>query len=347
MNRLSVALSIIALATLHALAPASAQNAEQLVNGIAAVVNEEIITQRDILLNSAAAERQLSDRFRSTIEDIRNRDGGIAQATLDELERELRRQLDALYEASLDELVEQKLILKDFSDKGFPEAMIQELVDERLEEIIRESYNNDPLDLTRTLALQGETEENFRRKLREQIVVNLMAAQKLNSDITVSPFKVQSFYDNNPDEFTVDRSFLLRALIVSKLLQGDDAGPLATEIEQKLDAGVPFDEMAGVYSDDPTRRQGGSWGWIDEDDQVLRGDLAAIAFQLERGERGSLVERPDAFYIFYVEDIKGGRLLPLTEVRDSIVAQLEAREQNRLRERWINRLKENAYIRYY
>lgn len=346
MNRLFVA-TTIALATLAALASANAQNAERLVNGIAAVVNEEIITQRDILLNSAAAERQLRDRFNATIEEIQDRDGGIAQSTLGELEREFQRQLDALYEASLDELVEQKLILKDFSDKGFDESLVQELVDERLEEIIRESYNNDPLDLTRTLALQGETEENFRRKLREQIVVNLMASQKLSSDITVSPFGVQSFYDNNPEEFTVDRSFLLRVLVISKLIQGDDAGPLAAEIVQKLDSGVPFDEMAGVYSDDPTRRQGGSWGWIDEDDQVLRGDLAAVAFELGKGERGDLVERPDAFYIFFVEDISGGRLLPLSEVRDGIVAQLEAREQNRLRSRWINRLKEGAYIRYY
>lgn len=324
-----------------------AVGAERPLDGIAAVVEGKPITRSDIEIAAAPAENQLRGRMDELIESIQERDGGIAPSTRQELDRQFRQQIESIYATALEELVERKLILAEFEKQKLDESIIKGLVDDKLEEVIRERFDNDPLNLTKTLSEQGETIESYRRKLREQQIIEIMTARELSFDFTVSPNKVRNYYESHPDEFTVDQSVKLRAIVISKAVHGPDAGPICEEIVQKIESGVPFAEMAGVYSDDPSRRQDGDWGWIRQQDQVLREDLAALAFSLRKGDRSEITERPDAFYVMQVEDVKGGKLRALSEVRDEIVAYLEAEEQNRRKKIWINRLKDEAYIRYY
>ena len=69
------------------------------------------------------------------------------------------------------------------------------------------------------------------------------------------------------------------------------AKQMAAEILQRIDGGVPFAEMASVYSSGPGRASGGDYGWVDK--RECRSELADIAFSLKPGQRGPVVELPD------------------------------------------------------
>ena len=47
-----------------------------------------------------------------------------------------------------------------------------------------------------------------------------------------------------------------------------------------------------------------------------------------------------------VEDFRPAHVKPVTEVRDEIEMLLRTQERNRLKEKWISRLKKKALVRY-
>jgi hypothetical protein len=60
-----------------------------------------------------------------------------------------------------------------------------------------------------------------------------------------------------------------------------------------------------------------------------------------------VVEQPEACYILLVEEARAAHVKPLTEVRVEIESTLRTVEKARLRDRWIDRLKNKSYVRYY
>jgi len=56
---------------------------------------------------------------------------------------------------------------------------------------------------------------------------------------------------------------------------------------------------------------------------------------------------PGEYYLVHVEARRSARTQPLTEVREQIEKELTAQERERLRRRWIDRLREKAFVRYF
>jgi parvulin-like peptidyl-prolyl isomerase len=56
---------------------------------------------------------------------------------------------------------------------------------------------------------------------------------------------------------------------------------------------------------------------------------------------------PDEFYLMLVEEKRAARIKTLPEVREEIEKELAVQEREKLRRRWIDRLKEKAFIRYF
>jgi parvulin-like peptidyl-prolyl isomerase len=74
---------------------------------------------------------------------------------------------------------------------------------------------------------------------------------------------------------------------------------LAEEILTKIDSGVPFAEMAAVYSAGAQRAEGGDRGWVNS--TYFKPSLAKIAFSLKPGEHSGVIEEPEACYLMMVE----------------------------------------------
>jgi peptidyl-prolyl cis-trans isomerase SurA len=295
----------------------------ELVNGIAVIVNDAIITYEDVENDVAKAIELLQRQYARQPEIMRQK------------VREARQE-------SIEELVQRKLILHEFKTSNFnlPESIIEQSIKER---IARQF--GDRLTLTKTLQAQGTTFENYRQEIREQIIVSLMRRKNISSEILISPYKIEAYYQTNQAQFKLEDQVKLRMIVLDKAKHTSDVVRLGQEIMAKLDEGVAFAEMATVYSDGSQATQGGDWGWVER--SVLVEDLREAAFSLKPGQRSPLIERPTACYIMTVEEVRPTHVKDLSEVRAEIEKALIAQESARLEKKWIERLKAKSFVRYF
>ncbi len=298
----------------------------QVLNGLLVIVDHEIITLKDVNQYMAPALEVLVRTYSGQPEVLRQK---IEEARRD----------------ALDQLVERKLILHEFDRAGY--NLPESLVEDRLKERIRERTGGDRAAFIRTLQAQGLTLEAFRRRIREDFIVGAMRARHIPADIVVSPFKIEQYYAENLDRFRIKDQIKLRALMLhaGATRPREAARALGREILAKLREGVPFADLARVYSEDTYRAQGGDRGWIERGD--LRKELADAAFGLPPGQPSDLIEVGDTFWVLLVEDARANQIRTLPEVREEIVNLLRTREQERLNREWIERLKAKSFVRYF
>jgi parvulin-like peptidyl-prolyl isomerase len=316
---------LVLIAFLLAAPPVFAANETRLANAIAVIVNDAIITYEEIEALSAPAVELYQRQFARQPE--------LMQQKI----------TDARAEAT-EQLVERQLILHDWKTSGYnlPESIIEDAVKER----IRERFG-DNLTFTKTLQAQGVTKEQFREKVREEIIVGALRAKNIGSELIISPQKIEAYYAANRDKFKVDDQVKLRMIVINKK-PGDTNSParaLMEEVRRKIKEGAAFAEMAAIYSEGSQRSQGGDWGWVDR--SVPRKELAEVAFSLQAGQLSDIVELADACYLMLVEQAKPAHIKPLADVRDEIEKTLLAQERARLQKRYVEKLKAKSFVRYF
>lgn len=309
---------------LAGLVPVAAAGPE-LVNGILAVVNRTIITEKEAreFIEPALIALQRQPGVTAQIYNERARD---------------------IYKDGLGQLIERQLMLDDFKTAGysFPESIIEDFVQDR----IRERYG-DRVKLIKTLEVQNTTYEQFRTDIRDQFIVEQMRLKNVSSAVIISPFKIETYYKEHPEDFKLPDQIRLRMIELRKRDGGDPEAVrrLAREILGKLEGGAKFAEMASVYSEGSQRREGGDLGWVNK--SALRKEFVDATNTLKPGKHTGVIETPDACFLLYVEEVKSAQLRPLVEVRDEIEKTLLAQEQTRLQKKYVERLKSKAFVRYF
>jgi peptidyl-prolyl cis-trans isomerase SurA len=300
---------------------ASAQPVE--LNGVAARVNEAVITKKDVETRIAADLPFLAQQYRTP--------------------QALNQKVTELRQTHLEALIEEQLILHEFKTAGYnlPESYIDDQVNKAIREV------GGRATLTKTLQAQNRTYESFRKEIRDKTVLREMRRQNVPFDPVISPHKIETYYLEHRDQFKVEDQIKLRMIVVTNRpsAAGFSAKKLADEIIKKIEEGVPFAEMAKIYSQGSQSGEGGDWGWVER--SVLRTDLAEKAFALKAGQRSSVIEAQDGCYIMLVEGVQPAHAKSLAEVREEIESTLKDEEVRRLRKKWIDQLKNKSFVRYF
>ena len=218
--------------------------------------------------------------------------------------------------------------------------MPESLLDEAVQDEIHDRYP-DRVQLTKNLERDGITLEEFKKNLRDQIIVSEMARQFIPQPI-ISPVKVENSYLENRDKYKVEDEVRMRMIHV--LNKGPNETADATrkrgdEILSLLRRGTSFAELAVSYSEGSQRAEGGETGWM-ELTKLNHAILDAVT-KLKPGETTGLVETPEACFLVLLEDRHpAAHIKPLDEVRTEIEENVEERQKStRLRRQWIERLK--------
>jgi len=156
--------------------------------------------------------------------------------------------------------------------------------------------------------------KDFQRKL---------LAEKLSEDITkdviVTDAEIEQFYQDNqlaegirePEERKV------KEIVVSSK---SEANSLMARIYQ----GESFATIAEIYSVAESKDKGGDLGFIRPDPDKKFQKFWAEVLTKEKGQMSSPFMSPEGqYYIILVEDIKGGKIKDLDEVKDDIKKALE------------------------
>jgi parvulin-like peptidyl-prolyl isomerase len=324
MKRLLLISVLAAAFCVPALTRAQTDDSGKMVDGIKAVVNDKVITFAEVEDYSRDAVNALRQQY-------------AAQPDV------LNQKLNDLLNDALDQLVERQLILHSFDTDGYnklPDSVVDELVQER----IREQFG-DRVTLIKTLQARGMTFEQYRQQIRDQYVSAALRNQNVQREVIISPVKILDYYQAHQGDYKVDDQVKLRMIVLTKATTDDtNAIKFAREIQAKLKEGVPFSELAGIYSQSSQQHQGGEEPWLER--SALRKDLADAAFALAPGQFSDPIDAPDAVYLLKLEDKKSAQVKPLADVRNDIERTLRAEQQARLQKEWIAGLTKKTFVRY-
>jgi peptidyl-prolyl cis-trans isomerase SurA len=295
------------------------------VDGIAAVVNGDVITYSQVRSLTAPREKLMRQQLTG---------------------KQLEENLTKLRELALKDLIDRRLVIQAFKKESY--EIPDHVVDDRVHQIIRESFGGDRNTFIKTLEAQNYTLGEFKEKEMESIIVQAMRSHNVKMNTIISPTKVEDYYRKHRDEFTTKEQIKLRMIMISGQKDTATAAAqkaLAEEVLGRLAGGAEFDRTAQVYSEDSTRDNGGDWGWIDHN--TLAAPLEKIAFNMPVGRISNIIEYAGNYYILKVEDKHGGTTRSLAEARSDIEKKLLEDEAHQIQEHWITSLRQKAYIRMF
>jgi peptidyl-prolyl cis-trans isomerase SurA len=257
---------------------------------------------------------------------------------------ELDKKLSEVRQAALKDLIDRRLIIQAFKKESY--QIPDHIVDQRVHDIIRESFGGDRNTFIKTLEAQNYSLGEFKEKEMERIIVQAMRGQNVKTNLIASPTKIEEYYRKHHDEFTTKAEIKLRMIMISGQKDTGNAQAqkaLAEEVLGRLAAGNDFGQTAQIYSEDGTRDNGGDWGWIQRN--TLAAPLEKFAFNMPVGRISNIIDYAGNYYILKVEEKRGGTTKSLAEARAEIEKKLIQEEAQQLQERWIASLRQKAYIR--
>ncbi len=293
----------------------------QVVDGIAAIVNGDIITYSQVRDLVEPRERLLRSQFQG---------------------QELIAKITEVRKAALKDLIDRQLIIQAFDKDGL--AIPEHYVDEEIKQVIRENFGGDRHTFIKTLQAQNFSLTEFKKMETDKIKVQAMRGKNAHPVTVISPNKVDEYYRAHRDQFSSKEEVKLRMIMIpGSQTNAASQKALAEEIRSKLLHGADFAKMAQIYSEDSTRDLGGDWGWIEP--KTLAPELEKVAFSLRTGKISDIVELGGNYYILKADEKRGGVARPLAEVRTEIQKRLQQEESMRVHDRWVAGLREKAYIK--
>jgi peptidyl-prolyl cis-trans isomerase SurA len=321
--------AVVFLALMLTLAGKALTQKVEVIDGIAAIVNHDVVTISQVRDLIGARERSLREIYSGA---------------------ELENKLKEMRLSAIKDLIDRQLILQEFKKMQEKGAAIPDyIVDDRIQAIIRQEFGGDRSAFVRTLQAQGYTLTQFKEIEREKIVIQAMRQQKVDNDFVISPTQIQAYYEKNKQAYATPEQVKLRMIVIREGSSGDipDIGSkreLAEEIRDKVAKGAEFDRMAEMYSEDETTQQvGGDWGWIERN--TLNEKLTNVAFALRPGEVSPVIAIDSTYYIVMVEAKRNATIKPIGDVRDEIEKNLIQQERTKAQERWLDTLRQKAYIK--
>jgi peptidyl-prolyl cis-trans isomerase SurA len=299
---------------------------ERLIEAYAASVNDRVILISDVI-----------GRMRSREAPLRKRYAGD----------ELADQLEVLFRDSLTFLIENALILEEFESREteFPERAI----DEQMDEIIRERFNNSRGELLETLARGHITLTEWREDfIKEQLVVSVMRREVVGANVTISPNAARELYDQRIDRHQKPARAKLRIISVVKGTTPED---LVAKIEKiklardRVKMGDSFSLVAKEISEGSKAKDGGDWGWREPD--ALRREVAEVVTEIAPGTVSDIIVAKNQYYLVLVEAREKASIVPFEDVRKELGIELREVERKRIYDDWIARLQEKHHVKVF
>jgi len=292
--------------------------AQQLVDGIAAIVGDEIILHSEVNQYAISLALQMgvdiqkeSDKFdelrRRTLKNLIAQKILLAKAREDSIEVE-------------DKQVDQVL-----------DSQIQNMIDQLGSESRVEEYFGMPIK---------RLKRQLRDEVKNQLLVEKLQQQKF-SKLTVTRREVEEFFRTYRDSLPEVKEAVEIRHILLKITPSEEAKRKARErladILKRIREGADFAEMARMYSEDPgSAPKGGDLGMIQRGDFIQ--EFEEVAFSLKPGEISNIVETQLGYHLIQLVERRGEKI----RVRHILIrVEPTEEDENRTRER-MEKIRERA-----
>lgn len=294
------------------------------LNGIAAIVNDDIITIRDMIRESEPA-----------ISDARKK-GTVSSKEMLEIRKNV-----------LERMIEKRLTDQKVKELGI--KIPNEEIRQAMDDVKRQNNNLSQQQLVEALKAQGYTLEQYEAQIREQLERMRLVSIEVRSKVHVSARDIEEYYEANKGKYAEDEMYRARHIFVKI---SDKASPeeiqkamkRALDIMHEAKSGKDFGELAKQHSDDPAaKKDGGDLGTFRKGEMLA--DLEQALLPLQPGEVGELVSTPSGLHIVKLEEKKNrGKTKPLDTVKADIEEMLYKKKQDDRFAQWLKELRSKATI---
>lgn len=313
-------LSFLLLGLLFLL-PINAQ--ARIIDGIAAIVNDEVITLQDLFRESGAILRDAEKNGKV------DQDGRIK-----------------IHQTVLDRLVEKRLVDQKVKELGIRVA--EDEIRQAIEDVRKQNNMPDQATLAAALAQQGIPFDQYRAQLQEQLEKLKLVSQEVRAKIQVGEQEMREFYAANPSKFSEEETFRARHIFfrIDEKAPADEIKAAMSNVlmvlaEAKSDK--DFAELAKKYSEDPAaKKDGGNLGQFKKGDMLP--ELEAAITTMKPGEVSELVKTSAGLHIVRLEERSKGKLKDFESVKAQIEDTIYRKKSEERFSAWATELRSKASI---
>jgi parvulin-like peptidyl-prolyl isomerase len=273
---------------------------------VVAVVNNEIITQKDLDGFIAFMRVQLAKEY------------SVMQ---------LEQKIDSMKPDLLQRLIEDRLILQEarkskiIVDKNRIKAKIVEL---------KQAHNTEK-EFQDFLVQQGMTEADLEQKMKDQMMTYEIVESKIKNKIVIKPSEITEYYEKNAGQFIVVEQREFISIVTED--QGI-AGKVSADLKAgKVLAAVEVENT--VKANTFTAKKGGE----------LKKEIEEVVFAMNVNDVSEPVKIDNAYYVFQLLKIIPSYKQPLIDAQNSINQALFNKKLQEDMVDWLVQLKNKAYIK--
>ena len=258
---------------------------QEIIDGIVAIVGDEIILRSDLLRTSQNLAMQMRLNPQTQVEEFEKLKKDVLQNLINE-------------KVLLVKAVEDTIVVEDQQVEAALDDRIQQLINQLGSKEKLEAYFGSPIK---------KIKKDYRDEIRKQLTVQAVQQEKL-MNVKASRHEVESFYETMKDSLPDQKPMVNVRHIILELQAGETSKLSAIgrirEIQELIRRGEDFGELAKRYSEDPgSARNGGELGFVEKG--TLFQSFEEVAFQLEPNEVSDVVETPVGFHLIQMIEKRG------------------------------------------
>ena len=296
---------------------------QEVVDAIVAIVNDDIITVSDYLVEHDT----LYELLRAQLQ------GG-------EFTKQYEKEKEGLLERMITELLLlQEAMRQDIRSTADIDGQIRGIVDN-----IKEQYNiESDEDFKRMMAQQGMDYDAWIAQQEKSILQQSLIFSEVGRSIAIDETDVVNYYDLHPEEFTELPTYKLRGIYISSEDKNDeDAQAKMEEIDRKIAEGEEMEGLASEYSEGPEKESQGDIGTYKKGE--MDKNLEQAVENLEEGDLTSWIDVPTGWFLLKLDEKTESRLKEFEDVKKEIENQLFLQEQQVRIQDYLEDLKKRSYI---
>ncbi|AEJ62274.1 PpiC-type peptidyl-prolyl cis-trans isomerase [Spirochaeta thermophila DSM 6578] len=251
-----------------------------------------------------------------------------------------------LREQVLDVLIGRLLLLQEAKRMGL--SVDQAQVDAQIEQYKLQSGSEETFK--NILAQAGYTEEEFREELSRAFLLQQVVDEKVTKHLSVSDEEARAYYDENPEQFEQPEQIRARHILIrlapdASKEEEEAAYAKIHEVQEKLNQGADFAELAKTYSEGPSAPNGGDLGFFGKGQMVPAFEEAAFA--LEVNQVSDVVRTEYGLHLIQVTDRQEAGKASFEEVKDQLKEMLLQQKSSEAINALVEELKGKAEIEIY
>ncbi len=319
---------LFALLWLLGMAPVATAAEVTIIDQVAAIVNDDVITLSEIDAEATPLLRRIKSQ-------------GMAQSEEQAAMQKARQDI-------LDRLIEKTLQVQKANEIGMD---IDDAEVEHAIARIMEKNNRNKEEFQQDLKKIGTDEVRYRQSIKSQMLESRLVSMEVRSKVVITDKMVKEYYDSQyvqqsaPEGYTILQMGFVWGQ-AGRSASRDEARQRAEEARQQVLTGADFQELAKDLSDMPSARDGGAIGTLAKEEMAPY--MREVILPLAPGQVSELVETEAGFQFFKLMSAKEGNVVvkaPFDTVQEEIRNILYSQESEQLYKVWMDQLREKAYIK--